>query len=563
MKRNIIIVEALSTGYNYVEDVACRGYNPVVLECNKTGAMAVEREHTYKKMKYPFEIIQECASYEDTVNLVKSYNPVIIVPGTESGVELANRLSESLGLQGNPTSILDSMIKKDAMHEALKKAGIRSILGQVVSSVEEAQKFLEENHLDKGVVKPLESAGSQGLALCDSREQVLEHVKASLFTKDLFGKVNKSVLVQERIVGTEYIVNTAVSAGKIRLTSILVYKKIKTSEGGYIYKYGETINELLPQHCELVEYAFNTVKAIGIQYGMVHGEYMIDEKGPVLIEVNCRPMGCSQPAEYMDLIYGQHETDTVLDAYLQPEKFAEDAKKPYRPLRKGALKMMVIPRDIEAESLSLWKIAENLRSTYQISLAPMNEFKHFAKTIDLETAGGLIYLVHDDENVVKEDLQLLCDLEEKFFSLLYNEGTSRPWFIKKDGIPQDIEKTLAETHCSGSTLVVTENPYPIENVMTVKSSELDSIYYRFNQVVICLSEELLTLKEAECLDRIFKAMKLVKENGRVIIPESTYQYLTYARSGAEALLQVLRYRIEAPKPDCVKYVIGTRKAFEC
>ena len=160
--------------------------------------------------------------------------------------------------------------------------------------------------------------------------------------------------------------------------------------------------------------------------------------------------------------------------------------------------------------------------------------------------------------MVKEDLQLLCDFEEKYFSLLYNEGTSRPWFIKKNGIPQDIEKTLAETHCSGSTLVVTEKPYPIKNVMMVKSSELDSIFYRFDQVAICLSEDLLQLKEADCLDKIFKAMKLVKENGRVIIPESTYQYLTYARNGAEALLQVLRYRIEAPKPDCVKYVIGTR-----
>ena len=30
--RNIIVVEAVSTGYNFVEDIYRRGYNPVVLE---------------------------------------------------------------------------------------------------------------------------------------------------------------------------------------------------------------------------------------------------------------------------------------------------------------------------------------------------------------------------------------------------------------------------------------------------------------------------------------------------------------------------------------------------
>ena len=556
--RNIIVAEALSTGYNFIEDIVCRGYRAVVLECKATGIMAVDREETYKKIKYPFEIIRECDTYEETVELVKSYNPVIIIPGTESGVIMANRLSESLGLPGNPTSILDSMTRKDAMHEALKRGGVRYIRGRVVSNVEEAEQFLSENHLERGVVKPLQGAGSQGLALCDSREEVLEHVRTSLRSSDFYGNAMHEVLVQERIVGSEYIVNTAVSAGKPRLTSMLVYDKIRTSEGGYIYRFIESISELSAGQTEIVEYAFETVKAIGIQYGMVHGEYMVDEKGPVLIEVNCRPMGCSQPAEYMDLIYGQHETDSILDAYLQPEKFAEEAKRPYRLRRKGAMKLMVIPRNIESESLSLWKIAENLRSTYKIALAPMNETRIFNKTVDLETAGGLIYLVHDDENVVMDDLRLLCELEQKYFSLLYNDGASRPWFIKKEGMPQDIEKVLADTRCMGSTLVVTENPYPIENVMVAKTSELDSIYFRFDQVVICLTEELLQLKEADCLDRIFKAMKLVKEGGRVIIPESTYQYLTYTRNGAETLLRVLRFRIEAPKPDCVKYVIGTR-----
>ena len=31
-KRNIIVVECISTGINYIEDIINRGYNPIVLE---------------------------------------------------------------------------------------------------------------------------------------------------------------------------------------------------------------------------------------------------------------------------------------------------------------------------------------------------------------------------------------------------------------------------------------------------------------------------------------------------------------------------------------------------
>ena len=41
----------------------------------------------------------------------------------------------------------------------------------------------------------------------------------------------------------------------------------------------------------LINYALRAVPALGITDGPVHGEYMIDKSGPVLIEANCRVMG--------------------------------------------------------------------------------------------------------------------------------------------------------------------------------------------------------------------------------------------------------------------------------
>ena len=51
----------------------------------------------------------------------------------------------------------------------------------------------------------------------------------------------------------------------------------------------------------------------------IHGEYIIYDKGPVLNEVNCRPCGGTRAPEFLDRISEQHETDSILEAYLNPK----------------------------------------------------------------------------------------------------------------------------------------------------------------------------------------------------------------------------------------------------
>lgn len=118
--------------------------------------------------------------------------------------------------------------------------------------------------------------------------------------KGYYGNESTELLIQERINGDEYVVNTVSCGGVHRITLIWKYNKIKTSEGGHIYDSFESINELDLGEAKLVEYAYDVADALGIQYGPVHGEYMIDENGPVLIEVNCRPCGANMDADFLD-----------------------------------------------------------------------------------------------------------------------------------------------------------------------------------------------------------------------------------------------------------------------
>ena len=559
--KNIIIVEAISTGYNLVEDVRRRGYNPVVLESpgKESADIKATRSASYALFYKRPTIIKASEDYTETLATVKKYDPVLVVAGSEQGVGLATHLSEDLGLLGNPYKNIDVMTRKDAMQEALKKAGIRYIRGKVVKTADEAVAFCRENGFTTAVIKPLQSAGSQGLFLCDDLEEVKKATETIMTYNDLYGLPIRKALVQERIVGTEYCVNTLSCNGKHTLNSLLKYSMIKTEEGGYIYDYSETLSHPEQGHTELIEYAFKVADAIDFKYGVIHGEYMIDEKGPVLIEVNCRPMGCTMTDEYLDMIFGQHESDTMLDAYLDPEGFAVKAERPYGTLKKGALKFIMIPKDMEAEDHPVCVIAKQLESTYKISVNDSTTPVCYSKTRDMETSGGIIYLVHSDENVVMSDVAILREIESKYFSLIFSEGMSRRWFADANVATTDFERIIKECNCHGAILAAGDKAWEREGIQTATPQTIDDVHKGFDCVIIGYQLSLLDLKESACLEVIFKTMDKVKNGGRVIIPQNTYEYLSYKREGAELLMRIKHLNIQVPVPGINGYVIGVKE----
>ena len=278
--RNIVVVECFSTGRNYIQDIINRNYNPVVLEL-KSDMDSFEGiryqndlEACYKSISNDFEIIYEKDSYEETLEVVKKYDPLLVVPGSEKGVILATKLANDLNLLGNPIENIDAMTLKDKMHERLAENNIRSIKGQVIKSTEEAIDFYDREGLKKVVVKPIYSAGSVGVRLCDNKEEMIQAIEDVFSLKGIYGNDLDELLIQEQIEGEEYVINTVSCNGIHRLTSIWKYKKEKTSEGGNIYDYVEAVVELDINETTLVEYAYDVTDAIGIKYGPVHGEYM-------------------------------------------------------------------------------------------------------------------------------------------------------------------------------------------------------------------------------------------------------------------------------------------------
>ena len=562
--RNIIVVECISTGKNYIGDIVNRGYNPIVLHLKdsdtedgkKFGQHVLEE---YSRIPYEFDMIYEKDTFEETLEEVRKVNPILIVPGNERGVVLAARLSHELGLLGNSIENLDAMTLKNEMHKRLAQRGLRSIKGKVIHSLDEALEFYDSENLKEVVIKPTYSAGSASVRICLNRNEMIESINQLFDEVNYYGDELEELLIQERINGIEYIVNTVTHKGIHRVTLVWKYNKVKTSEGAIVYDSCETVNELSLGEAEMVEYAYKVADALEIQYGPVHGEYMIDEKGPVLIEVNCRPCGGSMPAEFLDRISGQHETDSILDSYLKPKCFFDELRKKYILHAHGTLKFFITPKNMVVRSSPIVNIDKKLKAFHDSSL--VNATYHdmfFQKTEDLTTAAGYVFLINEDKADVDHDLNFLRDVERNAFSLILSDDVTYPKLKEDDEYLNEIIPMIKNIESHGTGLFVTDQIAEDVDIYQVDYRKATEVNGNFDYVIVNLNKTLMDKNEADKVKIILNCLLKVKSGGYVFIPENTYQLMLSGRKGIEALVKVLNYKIELPPYFIQDVIIASR-----
>lgn len=428
MKNKIVVVEATSTAFGYLEDIRELGYEPVILESYLPDGYArrtldKERKVKYSHISYPITLIKEDPDYDVTLREIKALDPLLVIPGGEEGVITGTRLANDLGMVGNSYSNIVNMTRKSLMHQSLKKAGLRHIRGTEVKSREDCLRFLKETGTEDVVLKHDHGAASVGVHLVHGRDELLAAFEQECSADhNMFGEAETRFLLQERIFGTEYIVNTISRDGIPALTSCFRYYKKRMPSGAIIYSGEKSINEPDEKESELIDYALKTVCALGITDGPVHGEYMIDKDGPVLIEANYRVMGGSAPSGWLDRVFGYHETEVILNSMLDKEYHDKFRQRAYRPLRQGYIKDFSSAVDHPISSSGIIPILLGMKSFYSGWVDNAGKTDMLYETKDLETETGCIYMVHDDPEVVKKEFELLVYIEENYPRLLQSDG---------------------------------------------------------------------------------------------------------------------------------------------
>lgn len=348
-------------------------------------------------------------------NLLASLQPVSVehvVAGSEPGLELAEQIATALGVEKNEPGFAVRSRDKYMTGETLAKNGLRSIKQAKVHSFEEASKWLDNHQKWPVVVKPLDSAGSDGFRFCQNRSEVQKAVETLLKQKMLFGKLNTELLIQEYIAGPEYIINTVSCEGQHYVQSFMIYEKRETAEGGLIF---ETYSLLDPSECaeakQMFQYTFNVLDALGIRFGPAHSEVFLTPEGPVLVECGARPHGNSYPDDLMIQSAGQSQVELGFLAYTHPEKFRERTVHPYRLRKHMTVVRLASLQEGIIKAIHFLDEIEKLPSFYlhRIHKKP-GDF--LPKTEDLQTLAGDIFLCSENKKQLMSDIAKIRHLEK-------------------------------------------------------------------------------------------------------------------------------------------------------
>ncbi|MFI8931541.1 ATP-grasp domain-containing protein [Streptomyces sp. NPDC053474] len=326
-----------------------------------------------------------------------------VIAGTETGVVLAETLASALHLPANDPALVAARRDKFLMQQAAQAAGLATPHTTVARSARAAADWYTVWGLEEVVVKPLASAGTDGVTFCGSAEEVGQAATAVLGTPNLFGEPNDAVLVQERLHGTEYCINTVSLSGQHHVAEIWRYTKRIGPTAAPLYDFQEPVDAVSADGKVLIGYVREVLDALGITETPAHTEVMLTDRGPVLIETGARLGGGTGP-EVVDAYLGVSQTALAVTAMIDPASLrTRTTPGPGRPLLRWVDFINHHPGPASPDALT--KIAE-LPSVVAVfpSFAPG---QYLAPTSSLPTSPGFAYLAAPTSQELIEDYDTL------------------------------------------------------------------------------------------------------------------------------------------------------------
>ncbi|WP_239954542.1 ATP-grasp domain-containing protein [Pantoea sp. Z09] len=358
---------------------------------------------------YRLSIIHDCL--EKSLEILKKFNAEFIIAGSESGVALADLLNKELLLSyRNDFESASCRRNKFDMIEAIRAAGLNAVAQVCISEWREASNWLHNRNYPV-VLKPLTSAGSDNVFICQNEDEV--HLAFNK-TKNQINKlnlINEYVLIQDFMQGVEYVVNFVSLDGNFLVTEVVRYYKRKLKSGNVIYDIDELIDSSAEEFETLVDYTKRVCIALGIKNGPSHAEVMLTKDGPCLVEIAARSDGILRP----DICFsttGLGQLEATVLSVVDPQKFLSLTREPFYRLKNFSFNVgLISPGQGIFSDVALIEHSKKLPSYKSIELY-LSSGEHVTKTKDVFSQPGTIYLVSPDKAQLWEDYKKIRDFEK-------------------------------------------------------------------------------------------------------------------------------------------------------
>lgn len=409
-KKIFVIVDAYTTGKFVAPLINANGYSCIHLQSSKEIIPAFSS--TFVESNFIKNIVYD-GMISSVVKSLLDFEVIGVIPGTETGVILADLLSNSLGLcTSNNLQLSEARRNKYAMVNCLVKNAIPHAKSFQSNRLEEILQWVEGHGKFPVVIKPLSSAGSDGVKICNNTSEIISAFNAIMNARDVFNEINATVMVQQFLDGQEYIVNTVSYEGKHKVTDI--WRKFKNKVNGIpVNDYAEIMNPSESDYSLLPAYIFKVLDALGIQFGAGHSEVMMTKDGPILIETAARLEGSIDPSAVNEAI-GNNHVSCLVNSYLNRDDFLQ-SHSTISNIKKYARHIFLV----SAHSGIITK-QPNLKSIINLPSFHSLSFRYelgddLVKTTSLADFPGFVYLVSADKQQIEKDYQFIRESEKTLY----------------------------------------------------------------------------------------------------------------------------------------------------
>jgi biotin carboxylase len=400
------VVAPYGTGQHYQAEFARRGWDCVAVTPTDEALPALYRGHLDPAGYHSVVLHQD--DIGATAQALRELGVSAVVAGTEIGVALAEQLAHLLGLPGNDPRTTGRRRDKGAMAAALTIAGIDAPRSLSTDRLRDALSWAHTLDSPDVVLKPGDSAGSDGVVFCSSPDEIRAAWTRLHEVPNQMGGSNDHLVIQERLRGSQYVVNSvsAPDLGGTPRHTITEFWADRRTDGSHVYDRLDLLNRtrLIPRI--LAEYTVRCLDALGIVHGPAHTELMyVPRRGPVLIESAARPEGAYDPAAMREATGSDHIRDAVHAVVANaPDHLSTD-----RPRSCVSKVSLIAPHDgtLDENLLRTVLTLPTVRG-YVGTLVPGTAVK---RTTDLLTSPGRLTLVAQDLRSIDQDYKVIRSIE--------------------------------------------------------------------------------------------------------------------------------------------------------
>merc|ERR1719356_1376159 len=421
----VALVDPYSTGAMLAPELARRGFSVIALWTQEVGD---NRWHIPAAAEgFPKGFLAEAdeqptvaATAEALREATKGSELEAVICGGETGVKVADALAEHMGLRGNSIANgMENRRDKRVQQEAVKAAGLRSVRSACGRTWDEVASFTDTEEFPI-IVKPVESAGSDGVKLCHTVEAARQHFELLMSSQRKCGAQGAAVLLQEFLRGKEYIVDHVSRDGVHKTTLVWVYDRRPANGGDFVCFGQQCVLADEPVAQQLIAYTRGVLDALSVTEGATHTEVMMTPTGPCLVEVNSRCHGAA--GSWMPLaqsLTGYTQVSACVDAFLDVNAFDSLPDVPPSPfLASGQVVMTVSFQEGLIQAAPGFDEIRSLRSFVSLE-ATVHVGDQLNKTVDLFGITGMCVLVNSDAEALKSDVAAIREMEVEgsFFRL--------------------------------------------------------------------------------------------------------------------------------------------------